>query len=210
MPFVYSVDALSNLHDTISRARLAPYLRASQDNLAVAIELYEYNTLLSQGLYGVLQPLEIAFRNSLHNTLGKDLGLDWYERKPLKPSTIDYVQDAKTNLRRRSETITPGKIVAEMNFGFWTLLVSSEYEKALWVPHLHKAFPHLHKPDRETVFRRFRSLKTLRNAIAHHDPIISRNLSQDYSNSIEALGWICPTTATWVQSKNRFTRYFGK
>jgi hypothetical protein len=210
MPFVYSLDALSNLRDTISRARLSPYVIESKGDLASAIALYEYNTLLSQGLYGVLQPLEIAFRNSLHRTLGLRIGLDWYEKSPLKTAEIDSVKEAKAKILRRGDTVTPGRIVGELNFGFWTFLINSDYEKSLWVPHLHKAFPYLHKPDRETVFRRFKSIKSLRNAIAHHEPILHRHLAQDYANMIEALGWICPTTATWVQSQNRFCRYLGK
>jgi hypothetical protein len=210
MPFVYSTDALSNLRDTISRARLSPYVLASKGDLTLAINLYEYNSLLSQGLYGVLQPLEIAFRNSLHRTLGQGIGLDWYERAPFRQAELDSIEDAKNKILHRSDAITPSRIVAELNFGFWTFLVSSEYEKKLWVPHLHKAFPHLHKPDREMVFRRFKLIKVLRNAIAHHEPILARDLFRDYTNIIEALDWICPTTATWVQATNRFTRYFSK
>ena len=210
MPFVYSTDALSNLRDTISRERLFPYVRAAKGDLALAIGLYEHNTLLSQGLYGVLQPLEIAFRNSLHRALGQGIGPDWYARAPLRPAALESVEDAKNKILRRAETITPGRIVAELNFGFWTFLISSEYEKTLWVPHLHKAFPHLHKPDRESVFRRFKSIKSLRNTIAHHEPILARNLFKDYTDIIEALDWICPTTATWVQAINRFTRHLGK
>jgi hypothetical protein len=210
MPFVYSTDALSNLRDTISRMRLSPYVRATNGDLALAINLYEHNTLLSQGLYGVLQPLEIAFRNSLHHTLGQGIGLDWYQRAPLRTAELQSVQDAKDKILYRSEAATPGRIVGELNFGFWVYLISSEYEKTLWVPHLHKAFPHLYKPDRETVFLRFKSIKTLRNQIAHHEPILARNLSQDYTNIIETLDWICPTTASWVQSTNMFTRHARK
>jgi hypothetical protein len=210
MPFVYSTDALSNLRDTISRARLSPYVQAAKGDLALAISLYEYNTLLSQGLYGVLQPLEIAFRNSLHRILGQGIGLDWYKRAPLRTAALESINEAEKKILRRSETVTPGRIVGELNFGFWTFLISSEYEKDLWVPHLHKAFPHLYKPDREKVFRRFKAIKGLRNEIAHHDPILARNLDQDYANIIESLDWICPTTAAWVQSINIFTRHARK
>jgi hypothetical protein len=211
MPFVYSTDALSNLRETISRARLFPYMKAAQADLSMAIQLYEYNSLLSAGLYGVLQALEIAFRNSsLNKTLTAEIAPDWCDRSPLRAGEIKSVKEAKDKIIRRNEAITPGRVVAELNFGFWTFLVSSEYEKILWVPHLHKAFPYLYKPDRDSVFLRFKSIKGLRNAIAHHEPILNRNLSRDYSDIIEALGWLCPTSATWVQSHNRFTRYHGK
>src|SRR5271168_4702034 len=159
MPFVYSTDALSNLRDAISRPRLSPYVIETKGDLLLAVRLYEHNTVLSQGLYGVLQPLEIAFRGALHRTLGQGIGLDWYKRAPLRTAELKSVDEAEKQIARRSEAITPARIVAELTFGFWTHLLSMDYEKQLWVPHLHKAFPHLYKPDREKIFRRFASIK---------------------------------------------------
>lgn len=98
MPFVYSIDALGNLRDTISRARMSPYVMESKGDLALAVSMYERNTLLSQGLYGVLQPLEITFRNSLHRTLGLGIGLDWYERAPLRAAELESVKEAKSKI----------------------------------------------------------------------------------------------------------------
>lgn len=210
MPFVYSIDALSNLRDTITRPRLSPYVIQSKGDLGEAISLYERNTLLSQELYGVLQSLEIAFRGSVHGTLTKGIASDWYKRAPLRKAELDAVDEAEAKIVRRNEGITPARIVAELNFGFWTHLLSREYERNLWVPHLHKAFPHLQKPDRERLFRRFISIKTLRNRIAHHEPIISRDLAQDYENIVEAIGWVCPTTACWVRSVNSFPIEFSR
>ena len=46
----------------------------AKGDLKIAIHLYERNTLFSQGLYGVLQPLEIAFRNSIHRVISRDTG----------------------------------------------------------------------------------------------------------------------------------------
>jgi len=38
--------------------------------------------------------------------------------------------------------LTPGRVVAELSFGFWIGLVGKQYDHTLWVPHLHRAFPH--------------------------------------------------------------------
>ena len=205
MPFVYSKGALSTIRTAISRDRLSTYMAETKGNIANAVLLYERNTRLSQSLYGVLQPLEISFKNSVHRTLTAAAGsADWFKSFPLRTREIESVENAKKNIVRWSYTPKAARIVAELAFGFWTQLVSKEYEKTLWVPHLYKAFPHLDKPDRHHVFVRLMSIKTLRNRIAHHKHLLSRNLPKDYSDIIETLEWICPTTAAWVQATNRF------
>jgi hypothetical protein len=210
MPFVYSNDALSNLRDTITRPRLSPYVMQTKGDLAEAIALYERNTLLSQELYGVLQALEIAFRGAVHRILTDGISASWYQRAPLRTAELNAVTEARKKIIRRTETVTPSRIVAELTFGFWTHLLSREYEKILWIPYLHKVFPHLFKPDRETLFRHFASIKTLRNRVAHHEPIIDRNLAKDYADIIGTIEWICPTTAAWVRASSAFPREYSK
>jgi hypothetical protein len=98
--------------------------------------------------------------------------------------------------------LTPGKVVAELTFGFWVRLTSAKYEKTIWVKHVYKSFPGLHKPNRPVVFDRIDKIRDLRNRVAHHERIINRNLQQDYKEVVEALGWICPITASWVNAHN--------
>jgi hypothetical protein len=104
-----------------------------------------------------------------------------------------------------------GRVVAELTFGFWTRLISRDYEKTLWVPYLHKALPHLpSRRDRIAVFNRLDSIRGLRNRIAHHEKILSRNLGQDYEDIVETIGWICPTTAAWIHSTATFPREYSR
>src|SRR5690348_12647637 len=153
MPFVYSIDAVGNLQQAIAKDRLTSYLSVTKGDVAQAIRLYERNALLSQGLYGVLQPLEITFRNSLHRVLSRDTGKpNWYDHLHLRFEEIESIRAAKDNLVRWHKTITPGRAVSELTFGFWTKLSNRTYEEDLWVPHLYEAFPHLRKPARATVF----------------------------------------------------------
>jgi hypothetical protein len=210
MPFVYSSNALDVLSKTIAKDRLLQYITHSKGDIHKAMMMYERNTVLSQGLYGVLQPLEIAFRNAIHRVMTTDTGKsNWYYYAPLNYREDEAVKAAKANILRWSRAVTPGRMVAELTFGFWLRLLDTSYEKTLWVPHLYKAFPNLSKPDRATIFDRLYSIKTLRNRIAHHEPVIFRNLNQDYSNAIEAIEWICHTTAAWVRATNTFQRDFS-
>ena len=171
----------------------------------------ERNTRLSQCLYGVLQPLEIAYRNAIHRTLTSAVGsADWFNSFNLKTPEMESIEAARNNIIRWNHTPKAGRIVAELTFGFWTRLVSKDYEKILWVPHLYKVFPNLPKPDRNAVSLRLTSIKTLRNRIAHHEHLLSRNLPSDYNDIIETLAWICPTTAAWIQATNTFNQEYGK
>lgn len=183
------------------------YLNACKADRQAAVQLYEYNTLVSEGMYGVIQPLEVALRNSIHHVLQIDLGHnDWYDRVTLAAPEPRTIAEAKSNILRWGKSVTPGRVVAELTFGFWVRLVARKYEKSLWVPHLFKCFRNLKKPDRRAVFDRLDHIRNLRNRVAHHEPIFARNLQEDYRQVIEALDWICPVTACWIRATNSFQR----
>ena len=208
MPFAYDGNALGYLSVAISKDRLFPYVSYTNGDIFKAVLLYERNTLLSQGFYGVLQPLEITFRNSVHRVMTQDWKrANWYDHPGLlKYREAESVKAAKANIVRWNKAITTGRVVAELTFGFWLRLLDTSYEKTIWVPTLYKAFPNMAKPDRATIFNRLYSIKTLRNRIAHHEPIVFRNLERDYLNAIETIGWFCHTTETWVSATNTFRR----
>lgn len=212
MPFIYSDDALNNLDQTISTERLANYLVMVRGDRTKALRLYERNTVVGEGFYGILQALEIATRNSIHHILTTDMGrADWYDIPALlEPAEQKSILDAKTSILRGKKAIIPGRVIAELTFGFWIRLMTAKYEKTLWVPHIYKSFPGLPKPNRQKVFTRFDRIRNLRNRVAHHERIINRNLTRDYQDIFESLEWICPVTAAWVNSKSSLQRIFRR
>lgn len=145
----------------------------------------------------------------------------WFDVVGLTDPQADMVLAAKHALTGMGRTVTPGGIVAELNLGFWTSLVSTKYEKLLWVPHLHKTFPNATrskadkhgnlctvKLDRKDIHSRLEDIRLLRNRIAHHESILKLDLEKLYAETIEALSWLCPTSAEWVRSTNCFTIRF--
>jgi hypothetical protein len=203
MPFVYTSEALDNLDQSISIERLASFLALANADRHKAILLYEHNRLLSEGFYGMLQGLEVALRNSIHRVMSADtLAPDWYDRaNSLYQPESAAVNEAKANIPA-GKPITPGRVVAQLTFGFWVKLLGRSYEKAFWVPHLYKAFPQLRKPDRKQVFDRMDKIRGFRNSIAHHERILHRDLRNEYRQLVETLAWICPVTASWVNLHN--------
>ena len=71
--FHYTADQIAALELTISPERLSTYVAMAGGDKALAILLYERNILLSEGLYGVLQRLEVGVRNAFHDALAAGL-----------------------------------------------------------------------------------------------------------------------------------------
>jgi hypothetical protein len=207
--FEYTPENLTALERTLSPARLSPYLAATGNHPENAIRLYEQNTLLSESLYGVLQGLEIALRNSVHERLSSVTGSEtWWARLPLAPDQLAMLQKAEDALRREGKPLDAGRIVAELSFGFWTSLFGPRYS-ALWNKHLVKAFPR--RPlQRSEVQVRLNSIRKLRNRVAHHEPILSRPLQKDVNQIFDALSWIDPITARWVRSNSSFAERYQR
>src|SRR5271166_4021124 len=171
--FAYSDDNLSHIEKYLSSERLAAYFALAKGDRKFAIQLYARNTELSEALYGVIQGFEVTLRNSIHNLMVKETGKDnWYEQIALEQPELDALQEAREKIASRGKAITPGRMVAELTFGFWVRLTASIYEKSIWVKHLHKIFPI--RLDRRRLFERLDSTKQLRNRIAHQERIIGR------------------------------------
>lgn len=192
-------------------------------NRRTAVLLYERNTNLSESLYGVTQATEVALRNAIHRTLTSAHGSMWFASTALDAQQADMISEAKITIEKRNRIVTPGSMVAELNLGFWASLIAAKYEKLLWVPHLHKTFLKAErsringdktismiKLDRSEIHNRIERIRFLRNRIAHHEPILKLDLHAQYLETLEALTWVCPTSAEWVRVTNCFNERFAR
>ena len=211
--FAYSGDNIDALVKYLSTERLAAYFSMAKRSMEGAIKLYERNTELSEALYGVVQGLEVTLRNAVHIAISGTQGHDWYDTFPLLRTEQSSVAEARKKIEDRLETITPGRVVAELNFGFWVRLFSAEYDKSLWGTDLRKIVPI--RLNRRAVYERLKSIKTLQNRIAHHNRIIGKKqtVAELYLETVEAIGWFSPKMQLWVETTNcvqaRLTRKFS-
>jgi hypothetical protein len=212
--FIYDESELKLLERSLSAERLGPYLQMAKGDRRYAIALYEWNTKVSEALYGVTQGLEVALRNSFHEVLTAAYNRDdWYEVAPLLSEQIKQVGAAKSRIIGDGRVLTSGRVVAELMFGFWTALCGKAYAQQLWDQHLHKAF-RTARVGRKAAAKRLAKIRFLRNRVAHHECIIGRldnerNLRQDCREIFEALGWICDSTARWVASTSSFDQHYA-
>ncbi len=207
--FIYTPENLDLIRQSVSSERLAPYLADAGGDLEAAVRLYEQNTLLSEGLYGVLQGLEIALRNGIHAELAAGFGSpSWWTVAMLAPDQQNMLRKAQDALARENKPLDAGRVVAELSFGFWTGLFGPGYTD-LWRDHLVKVFPR--RPlQRAQVQVRFNSIRKLRNRVAHHETILNRSLQRDANQIFDAISWMNPVVARWIRTNSSFESRLGE
>jgi hypothetical protein len=58
---------------------------------------------------------------------------------------------------------------------------------------------------REKIHNTADKVRDLRNRIAHHEPIFSRDLAAEYMEIAEIIGYRCLHTATWMKRSQNVT-----
>ena len=120
----------------------------------------------------------------LHDLLGK-------RGKGILLRAVKEVVDA-------DRTLTEGRVTAELSFGFWTNMFLPKYEDYLWAGFCRQATLDS-AVTREKLLERCNKIRALRNRISHHETLITRDITRDYSETVELLQWICPETAKWIR-----------
>lgn len=194
----------------LSSERFAPYLDATGGSCTAATRLYEWNLAASGALYEALGIVEVVVRNALDTQLVTSHGSlpgCWYDDPlhRLSGHARDDIDTARRRVRRLRYHETPGRIVAELNFGFWKFLLTKRYEATLWTPYLRHAFPNLLPRRRATVYESLDVLHTIRNRIAHHEPIHRRDLVADALTIDQVLDWIDRDVGAWAATFSRLS-----
>lgn len=199
------------LENTVSHTRLEAYRPVGATDLDMVIN-YFWNTELSEALYPSLQAFEIALRNGVHRALTVHFGTElWFDHGILLDWQERTLQEAKHELTLHRKPHEPGRIVAELSFGFWSSMFNSPYEEPLWYADgaalLDIVFPHVPRPlrTRKRLSRRIERIRRLRNRVFHYEPIWNKpDLRQRHQQIIEALGWISRETCEMVALSDRF------
>ncbi|MGL4304673.1 MAG: Abi family protein [Mycobacteriaceae bacterium] len=185
------------IDEWLGASRFAPYLTKASGDRQLGVELYEWNSALGVALMHDISHFEVAMRNAY------DAAISAHWKKPvhwlLSPDSPVVLPiwrvrevDKTTGLRRGADVnylnrksvdsainksgkgnAQPGKVIAELSFGFWSHLTSNASEKVLWLPYIYHSYPA--GTNRKAVDQAISRINTLRNRIAHHEPIFDRN-----------------------------------
>jgi hypothetical protein len=166
-------------------------------------ELFILISEISAALWVHIMAFETTLRDFISEKLQRIYGVfDWWlvpnllSRSDLKD--IDYTIK---RLNGRQLPISNENVVANLSFSFWVELLSKRYHQKIWMK-LVKYFP-AYPGRREDFYDKAREIRNLRNVIAHHGPILRRDLFRDHAYLHELTALLDPELANEVKRKSR-------
>ena len=204
----FSTQQILDLEAVLSPPRFGTYLREMKGDRHHAMGLYCWNTYISAAFYTILQFCELSVRNGAVEVIESVFGPNWHLNRgfgytfPVLRGGRGYQprDDLKTCAARLP---TAGKVVAELKYAFWQHLFVKGQQARIWDPHLASVFPGYDTTltlgqARAQLFDDIEKVRKLRNRIAHHEPIFTRNLAEDRDRILRLIAWRRPGTAGWV------------
>ena len=205
----------------ISSPRISTYENATggkkPDSLE-ALDLYAWNADVSGALLIPLHICEVAIRNAVAEAIEQVYGNQWawssgFERSLPNPTRGFNPKKDLINARLNQRTI--GKVIPELKFAFWQSIFTSRHDQRFWNPYLASLFPNMDtilsiEDRRKLIYSELEQIRRLRNRIAHHEPIFTRNLADDYQKILSLVGYRCAVTAKWLDDHQRATEIISK
>lgn len=204
----------NNIKNSLSVARIGTYENfiggvAGPAQTEKALNLYMWNAQVSAAFFVPLHVCEVVTRNAISEVLEAVYGPRWpwsvgFERS--LPIPIHGYRPKDDLISARRNQPTTGKVIPELKFVFWQKLLTSRFDSRLWNHHILTSFPNAATLRmtpaqlRQSLYDDLEVVRKLRNRIAHHEPIISRNLLGDFSTIKRILSYRCTPTLDWVQS----------
>jgi hypothetical protein len=187
---------MHDLKSILSAKRLESYaVQTSRYSGFSTIELYNWNTCLSESLYPALQTIEVSLRNSIHHAIVYHFKDEYWltNGSILDLPESHSVEKEINHLEKKRKNVTIDRLIAELTFGFWTSLLDTRYEKILWPKIIKTVFANIpaHLRTRKNISRRFNKIRRLRNRIFHYEPIWHwADLDEQHSEILETIAWI--------------------
>lgn len=210
----------------LSAPRIGTYLAATRGAPAdvAAVALYAWNTQVSAALLHPLSVCEVVIRNAASEALERQYGANW----PWHPGLIRNLPapnppafNPRRELQRAVQAATgaagvatTGRVIAELKFKFWETLFTGRFDRTLWNAHLLAVLPNLAGRGPIPTLRRqvhddLEELRTLRNRIAHHEPIFARPLTTHLAKIMRLVSYRCMVTANWMSGQERVSSLIG-
>lgn len=224
------------LERAISPNRLQTYTAAAATTSADVLELYLWDRDLAAAAIADIAILEVAMRNAMNRALEHLAGRpDWYV-DDIGLDNRSQRAVAKAWAQVPASRRTPGRVVAQLMFGFWRDLLeaggatgdgprktTADYEN-LWRQHIRTAFPggraiagaEGQQFTRSWTLSVVKEVHALRNRAAHHEPLINgfpmpgenRRLSaqQGHQACVKLASLLDRHLATWLTANSHMAR----
>jgi hypothetical protein len=202
---------VTSLDPAVPLIRLERYRTAPGCDLHMLTN-YFWNMALSEALYPTLHGVEVALRNTIHRTLTDRYGTEeWWDLKyTLNRGSSNTLNNARDSyLRTYGIPITPGRLVAELTFGFWVTVLSGTHVGRIWryksFQLVDVAFPNRAGFALYDIHQRFNSIRFLRNRVMHYEAIFDRtDLRTDHADIHQAIQWVNPDLHAGIHAVDSF------
>jgi hypothetical protein len=197
------------LTSSLSAPRLGVYLAEAGYVKPQAVDLYVWNAKISEAFQFPIHVFEVVLRNAVSRSVIDRFGVDWDRSTEflsvLDESRIGTFEKARQRLRKvYTAEYSRDQFIAALPIGIWVHLLDGRYHEAIWRERIRVAFPNLPKTiSRKGVFKKADQLAEIRNRIAHHEPIMTYDLSSLHTSAIESTSWVCEHTSAWAKSHSR-------
>lgn len=210
----FSPGELHHLPNVLSAPRFATYLQTSQNSREDALQLYLWNLKVSAALMIPLHIVEVTLRNAIVEAIEAVHGGTWpwsagFLRSLPNPRHPNYSPQRDLSVLSGKHT-TSGKVIADLKFVFWERMLTKRHDGRIWNDHFVTAFPNAPKGRqiselRNAIYVGVNEIRELRNRIAHHEPIFSRDLRADHERMDTIVRWRNNETADWMTKINGTT-----
>ena len=203
-----------------SYARVSRYVKAANGDKRKAQKMYYANARIAQSFQPLLSFFEVILRNQLHYALAthfndvkwlinqktgfmSDPSLTHTVKKTGKVTVNDFlkkeVDRSERTLIGKKRNVTAGRVIAELNLGFWNSLYETHHYALLkGVPcQIFKSLPTGY--GRKEVNNAIQEIRTLRNRMSHNEPLCFSDKVYDmtyakemYAKIKDFLSWINP------------------
>lgn len=208
------------------------YEEACNNDQKKVLKVYQANLKLSQAFYPLLSLFEVVLRNALNDELTKhfsdpewlknqvnhfmsDSLLTYYDYRLKRNKTNDFLKKSVNKILMRSPAnISQGKIIADINLGFWTELFELTHYKILQGTPI-KIFRKLPPSvNRKVINQKLERIKSFRNRVYHNEPIIFDVDSKGksifclkaaetvYTDLVDIFSWLGIDFHTWTRKIN--------
>lgn len=218
--FPKDLQEVKDFQTLVSPARFDRYIASCNGDLMLAVKLYTWNAKISQAFYLPLQIWEISLRNQTNRFLCwkfQDGAWPYNEQKAIRQlNRNDKLRLAEAKKRqeraRQVSQASTDAIVADLSLGFWVSMLTTGYNaKFVWRYNLEKVFPNAPQEwrdknaktplwDHNAAHTPCSQLLTLRNRVAHHEPIYNMDLDALNFELKRAVAAMSEPSANYLQS----------
>jgi len=206
------------VRNALSLPRIETYEKAvvaTGDVASAAVALYDWNAQLSGAFMAPLHICEAVIRNAVSDALTAVYGDRWPWSRVFEtslPSPSGGYNPRNDLQSGRKKKLTTGKVIPELKFVFWQKMFTDRYDERIWDIHLRRVLPNLDAAKtvtelRQEIYADLEHVRSLRNRIAHHEPVFRRNLGGDLDKIAVLIQFRCAITTEWMMANQWVTSF---